>query len=102
MNSEYNEIYKQKLNLDFPSLVTIGAYQGDERIGEFFLSFNCLNDLTHSEFKSVTELKLDVENKLSLMSVEFIFLINHNNINDVISVINEKKQLPNNITLKID
>ena len=102
MNDEYSEMYKQKLNLDFPSLITIGAYQDDEKLGEFFLSFNCLNDLIHSQFEPSIKLKPEVENKLCLMSIEFIFLVNHHNINEVIHIINEKKQLPNNITLKLD
>lgn len=98
-----DEKYKGKIDLNFPSLVTIGTYQNNERIGEFRLNFNCLDDLTHSEFKEEKELEPKVENKLSLMSIEFIFLINHDNINDVINIINEKEQLADiNVVLKLD
>lgn len=101
MNDKQREIFKHKLDFDFPSLVVIGAYQNDERLGEFRLSFNCLNDLTHSEFKEDRELEIEVENKLSLMSIEFIFLVTHNNINEIINIINEKEQL-SNIILKLE
>ncbi|RAP49229.1 MAG: hypothetical protein BZ138_08105 [Methanosphaera sp. rholeuAM270] len=100
------ELHKIKLDLNFPSFVSVAVQHENKPVGEFWLSFNCLNDLTHVEFKPNGEIDAGLDNKLSLYSIHivlsfnnYIFLADNSTLSEMVNALDE--EFGDDITLKL-
>lgn len=103
---EYNQMYS---NPFFSKELSLKGLENEikvinsnkEVIGHYTIQNNIYNELTYVEYVPEVLVLPEIEDKLALHSVSFVFLVD-NNIRRVVNVMNDGWASELNLTLKLD